>query len=122
MALGKDTKIIKQGVDKIIDILEGGGGSKSNHIEKVFAIIDEEPIDVTNELQISVGEVFGTMFSFKNGYIEADGVAIVSEYNKPSDIEAKAIAMTRGNGLLFVPYCEFNGEKGVAYLVTQGRK
>lgn len=28
MALGKDTKIIKQGVDKIIDILEGGG-SKS---------------------------------------------------------------------------------------------
>lgn len=53
MALGKDTKIIKQGVNKIIDILEGGGSGEIAEVKSVWVCMvgdnNYEPIDPTQE-------------------------------------------------------------------------
>ncbi|MCQ2232163.1 MAG: hypothetical protein MJZ30_09990 [Paludibacteraceae bacterium] len=61
MALGKDTKIIKQGVDKIIDILEGGGSGEIAEVKKVIfceigdnVLEDTEPI-IQEGVKVFVG-------------------------------------------------------------------
>ena len=58
MALGKDTKIIKQGVNKIIDILEGGGSGEIAEVKSVCVCMNGdnvyEPIDPITEQGVKV--------------------------------------------------------------------